>query len=112
MQKGIRITSTFTCGLSDPNRSDFESQIASDCNRKSKNRCDSENTSNTAISLRFQGKIWQSKPFSGHFALFSLVFPAIFKEKRARYAEKGLDYQILPFSAGKACDFEIVIGNR
>ena len=24
------------CGLSDPNRSDFESQIASDCNRNSK----------------------------------------------------------------------------
>ena len=40
--------------LSDPNRSDFESQIASDCNRNSKkNHCDSKNTSNTAISLRF-----------------------------------------------------------
>ena len=37
--------------LSDPNRSDFESQIASDCNRNSKNHCDSESASNTAISV-------------------------------------------------------------
>ena len=44
---------SLTSILSDPNRSDFESQIVSDCNRNSKNHCDSENTSDTAISLRF-----------------------------------------------------------
>ena len=35
--------------------------------------------------------------FSAHFALFSLTFPVFCKEKRAKCAEKGLDYQILPY---------------
>ena len=60
----------FLCGyqLSDPNRSDFELQIASDCNRYSKK------------SLRLRRH------------LYNCDFIAI--------------------SAGKACDFGIVIGNR
>ena len=48
--------STICLELSDPNRSDFESQIASDCNRNSKSHCDSENACKTAISLRF---LWE-----------------------------------------------------
>ena len=39
--------------LSDPNRSECESQIASNCNRSSKNHCDSENNCKAAMSLRF-----------------------------------------------------------
>ena len=35
--------------------------------------------------------------FLGILLFFPLVFPANFKEKRAKYAEKGLDYQILLF---------------
>ena len=44
---------------------------------------------------------WESSHFWGltkKKGKIRLVFPAIFKEKRAKYTEKGLDYQILPLA--------------
>ena len=36
------------------------------------------------------------KPFSAHFALFTIIFPSLFKDRRAKCTENGLACQIMP----------------
>ena len=69
--------------LSDPNRSDFESLIASDCNRDSKNHCDYVNTlpGEMKVSTSTVAALFSKMALTGQrIAMVDMVFPCFLQD--------------------------------